>query len=403
MVMATSVSTCVSRTAARFVPFVFVCAAVTTAAGCGQPGGPPGGMPPGGQMPPMPVQIMVLAESPVERVSSFVGTIKSRQSTTIQPQAEGFVTRIAVVSGRRVSPGDVLFEIDAAGQRAAVASLESLRTARQADAALARQQVDRARTLHEVGAMSLQEYEQTQAAQKAADAQLQAVEEQIRQQQAELDYYRVVAPAAGVVGDVPVRVGDRVTRSTVLTTVEDNAGLEVYVNVPVQDAPNLRVGLPIRLLDTRGQAIAETRASFVAPSVDDATQTVLVKAPVVQRDGMFRADQYVNAQVVWGTESGLTVPVMAVSRINGIYFVFVAEPADGGLVARQRPISVGPVIGDAYVVTGGLAPGDQLVIAGIQKIGDGAPVQPMPAGPPPDGGRGGEAGRGREAGPGGGA
>jgi RND family efflux transporter MFP subunit len=394
MVMATSETTRAYRTALRFIPLVFMAAAAAFASGCGQVGGPPGGMPAGGQMPPMPVQILPLAESPVERVSNFVAVIKSRQSTTIQSQAEGFITRIAVVSGRRVSPGDVLFEIDAASQRAAVASLESLRAARQADAALARQQVDRARTLHEVGAMSLQEYEQAQAAQKAADAQLQAVEEQIRQQQAELDYYRVVAPAAGVVGDVPVRVGDRVTRSTVLTTVEDNAGLEVYVNVPVQDAPGLRVGLPVRLLDTRGKILTETRVSFVAPSVDDTTQTVLVKAPVAQRDGAFRADQYVNAQIVWGTESGLTVPVMAVSRINGMYFVFVAEEADGGLVARQRPITVGPVVGDGYLVTGGLSAGDRLVVAGIQKIGDGAPVQPLPSGPPAEGGRGAEPGRG---------
>ncbi len=363
--------------------FLFALVALPIAgAGCGPAGGPPAGMPPGGAMPPMPVQIVTMTEAPVERSSDFVGTIKSRQSTTIQPQAEGFVTRIAVRSGQRVSPGDVLFEIDAVTQQAAVASLESLRAAREADAALARQQLDRARALHEVGAMSLQEYEQAQAADKAAAAQLKAVDEQIKQQQAELAYYRVVAPAGGIVGDVPVRVGDRVTRSTMLTTVEDNSGLELYVSVPVQDAPRLHVGLPIRILDPAGQTIAETRAAFVAPSVEDATQTVLVKAPVSERDGRFRTDQYVNARLLWGAEVGLTAPVTAVSRLNGMFFVFVAEEADGGLVARQRPITVGPVVGDAYLVTSGLAPGDRLIVAGIQKIGEGAPVQPMPAGPP---------------------
>jgi RND family efflux transporter MFP subunit len=365
---------------------------VLATVGCGgaeAPAGAQGGGPPGGAMPPMPVQIVTLAESPVERVTDFVAMIKSRQSTTIQPQAEGFVTRIAVASGRRVSPGDVLFEIDAATQQAVVANLESLRAAREADAHLARQQVERAKTLYDAGAMSLQEYEQAQAAQKAADAQLKAVDEQIRQQRAELAYYRVVAPAAGIVGDIPVRVGDRVSRTTMLTTIEDNTGLEVYINVPVQDAPRLRTGLTVRIVDLEGQVLQTTRASFVAPSVDDATQTVLVKAPVTQGNGRFRADQFVKAQVVWGAEPGLTVPVVAVSRINGQYFVFVAEAAEGGgLVARQKLVTVGPVVGDQYTVTSGLSNGDRLIVAGTQKIGDGAPVQELPAGAPSEGGRG---------------
>jgi RND family efflux transporter MFP subunit len=373
----------------RLTTGVLVFALGGVACGPAAPGGQAPGGPPGGAMPPMPVQIVTLVESPVERVADFVGTIKSRLSTTIQPQAEGFITRIAVSSGRRVSRGDLLFEIDAAAQQAVVASLESVRAAREADAGLARQLVDRARTLYEAGAMSLQEYEQAQAAQKAADAQLQAVDEQIRQQRAELAYYRVAAPAPGVVGDIPVRVGDRVSRTTMLTTIEDNTGLELYVNVPVQDATRLRRGLTVRVVDPQGQVLQTSRVSFVAPSVDDATQTVLVKAPVTQGNGAFRADQYVKAQVVWGAEPGLTVPVVSVSRINGQYFVFVAEAAEGGgLVARQRLVTLGPVVGDAYVVTSGLSGGDRLIVAGTQKIGDGAPVQELPAGPPADGGRG---------------
>jgi len=362
---------------------IAVVAAVLFAAACGA-GGPPGapaGMPPGG-MPPTPVTAITLAEAPIERVSDFVATVKSRQSTTIQPQAEGFITRIAVASGRRVAPGDLLFEIDAAWQQAGVASLQSVRAAREAEAALARQQVARARTLYDAGAVSLQELEQAQATEKAAEAQLRAVDEQIRQQQTELGYYRVVAPMGGVVGDIPVRVGDRVTRASMLTTVEDNSGLELYINVPVQDAPRLRVGLLVRILGPDGSVAQATKTSFVAPSVDEATQTVLVKAPVSPRAGSIRADQFVKAQLVWGSEPGLTVPVTAVTRVGGLYFAFVVEQADGGLVARQRPVTLGPVVGDSYMVTGGVTAGERLIVAGTQKIFDGAPVDPQGAGPP---------------------
>jgi RND family efflux transporter MFP subunit len=346
------------------------------------------------------VSILTIAEAPIERTTTFVATNRSRRSTTIQPQAEGFLTAIRVQSGQSVSPGDVMFEIDARSQQAAVASLQSVRAAREADAALARQQLQRAKTLLGVGAVSQQELEQAEAAEKAAGAQLRSIEDQIRQQQTQLAYYQVVAPTSGIVGDVPVRVGDSVMRGTVLTTVADNSGLELYINVPVQDAPRLRVGLPVRVLGERGETVASTRVSFVSPTVTDGTQTVLVKAPVGRGEAGLRADQFVRVSLVWSEDPGLTVPVVAVSRVNGQYFVFVAERGDGGtLVARQRPITVGPVIGDAYLVTGGLSAGDRLIVAGTQKIGDGAPVQELPASAAPPGGSAGR-GSGREGAPG---
>ena len=128
-----------------------------------------------------------------------------------------------------------------------------------------------------------------------AEAQLKAVEAQIREQRVTLAYHRVTAPTAGVVGDIPVRVGDSVTRSTVLTTIDQNAGLEVYINVPVQEAQNLRVGLPVQLVDDRGRVLATETVSFVATSVDPATQSVLAKA-TVETAGLLRTEQFVRAQ-----------------------------------------------------------------------------------------------------------
>ncbi len=77
---------------------------------------------------------------------------------------------------------------------------------------------------------------------------------------------------------------------------------------------------------------------------------------------------------MWSTAPGLAVPIVAVNRVSGAYFVFVAEAAQGGTVARQRPVQVGEIIGDEYVVRGGLKAGDRVITSGIQKIGDGAPV-----------------------------
>lgn len=344
---------------------------------CGGAGGAAGDGPPGaagGALPATVVEIVMLEPKPVEQSTEFVGTVKSRRSTNIQPQVEGFITRIAVRSGERVRPGAVLMEIDSRPQQAAIASLESVRVAREVDVTYARQEAQRAQTLLTAGAASQQDADRAANTLKAAEAQARTVEEQLRQLRTDLAYYRVTAPVGGVVGDIPVREGDRVTKSTPLTTIDEIAALEVYLNIPVQLAPRLRIGLPVRLVDDKGEAVSTHSINFISPSVDDATQTVLAKLALPVPGG-FRTSQYVRARVIWNEDPSLTVPLTSTLRINGQHFVFVAEEAKGALVARQRAITVGPVIGNNYVVLGGLKPGDLLIVSGVQKIGDGAPVK----------------------------
>lgn len=339
--------------------------------GAGSGGGAGRGAPP-----PTAVEMVTLEPKPVEQVTEFVGTVKSRRSTNIQPQVEGFITRIAVRSGDRVKPDALLMEIDSRPQQAAISSLEAVRAAREIDVTYARQEADRAQTLLKAGAASQQDADRAANALKAAEAQARTVEEQIRELRTDLAYYRVTAPAGGVVGDIPVREGDRVTKTTLLTTVDENAALEVYLNIPVQQAPQLKIGLPVRLLDDKGEPVATQSINFISPSVDDATQTVLAKLPLSVPGG-FRTSQYVRAQVIWNTDPGLTVPLTAVTRINGVYFVFIAEDAKEGpakLIARQRAVTLGPITGNDYVVLTGLKAGEKLIVSGIQKIGDGAPV-----------------------------
>lgn len=360
-------------------PVLLAAAAVACGGGDGPAGaGGPGG--PGGAMPPMPVEMITLEAKPVEQTGEFVASLKSRRSTTIQPEVEGFITRIAVRSGQNVGRGAVLFEIDSAPEQAALGSLQSMRPMRESEVDFARQQVDRNKTLLSAGAISQREVEQFESQLRSAEAQLKALDEQIRQQRSQLNYYRVTSPNAGTVGDIPVNVGDRVTRSTILTTVDENDVLELYINVPVQQAPQLKVGLPVRLVDDRGQVLATNRITFVSPSVDTSTQSVLAKAALVDGRGDFRSDQFVRARIVWAEAPGLTVPVTAVVRINAQYFAFVAEKGDQGMLAKQKPVQLGDIVGNDYIVQSGLQPGEQLIVGGLQKIRDGAPVMPAPPG-----------------------
>ena len=338
-------------------------------------GGQAGGGTPPAAPPPSAVQVLTLEQKPIEQASEFIATIRSLRSTTVQPQVDGTVTRIFVKSGDHVKAGSPLVQINADKQQANVRSTEASRGGTEADVQYWRQQVKRLESLVGAGAISRQEFDQAQNSLRTAEARLAALDAQVREGQVELQYYRVDAPQAGVVGDIPIRTGDRVTTSTVITTIDDKGALEAYLQVPLDRSPDLRTGLPVQLLDGDGKPVATNPITFVAPRVDDATQTVQVKSALREAPPALRVQQFVRARVVWRSTPGLTIPVTAVSRISGQYFCFVAEPGEGGLVARQRPLQVGELIGNDYIVVGGLKPGDKIVVSGIQKIGDGAPIK----------------------------
>ncbi len=349
-------------------------AVLVAAAACG---GGSGSSPAQASGPPaMAVTTAVLAQKPLQDASEFIATVRSLRSSTVQPEVDGVVTRIFVKSGDRVKLGAPLVQIRPDKQQAAVRSSEANRAGVEADVQYWRQQVKRLEALVTAGAISRQEFDQAQNSLRTAESRLEALNAQVNEQQVELQYYRVSAPQAGVVGDITIRPGDRVTSSTEITTIDENSALEAYIQVPLDRTPELRLGLPVEILDVEGKVAATNPISFVAPRVDDATQTVLVKSALRNAPPAIRTQQFVRSRIVWRSVEALTVPITAVTRINGKYFCYVVEKTDKGSVARQRPIEVGELIGNDYVVKGGLAAGDQLVVSGIQKIGDGAPVNP---------------------------
>jgi RND family efflux transporter MFP subunit len=360
----------------RFLQLLLCTAVVAAACGGGdtqQAGGGAGGR---GAFPAMDVKTITIAPRPIPQTSEFVATIRSLRSMNIQPQVDGIVRQIMVMAGDRVRAGQPLVQIDPEKQQAAVSASQSQRASREADLEFAHQQLARMQKLFDAGAVSRAELEQAETTVKTAEAQLAAVNSQIRENQVQLAYYRVTAPADGVVGDIAVRQGDRVTPATLITTIDAAEGLEAYISVPLERATALRPGLTVELLDTDGKVIASNPITFIAPRADDATQSILVKATLRTRPPGVRVQQYVRSRIVWTNEPAISVPVVAVNRISGQYFVFVAEQGQGGIVARQKPVTVGDLIGDSYIVRSGVKEGEKLIVSNIQKLQDGVPVKP---------------------------
>ena len=334
------------------------------------PGG--GGAPPG-----IPVKVQVAQASPINETTEYVATLKSRDSAVVMPEVEGQITQIYVHSGDHVAAGAPLMQIDPRKQEATVSSQEQMREAQQANVALAQQTFERTNGLYKAGVVSKQDLDQAQAALDTAKAQLQSLDAQVKQQQVQLHYFKVVAPREGIVGDIPVRVGDRVVTSTLLTTVDQPGALEAYVYVPVERSTQLKMGMPVDIVDATGKVIAQSRITFISPQVDNSTQSILVKATIANSRDRLRTSQFIRARVVWGERQAPLVPVLSVITLGGQHFVFVAETENGKIVARQKMLHVGEMIGNDYVVLDGISAGDKVIVSGTQFLTDGAPVMPQ--------------------------
>ena len=325
----------------------------------------------------LPVKTETVSLSPVPRVDEYVATVKSRRSASIQPQVDGSLTRILVASGDHVHAGQVLMTIDPLKQQATVDQQRSTEAQKEATYDYNQLEVERQRKLYEAGVTSKQDYDLAVQAFKNSKADWEASKAGRVTQQRELAYYNLTAPFNGIVGDIPVHIGDYVSPQTLLTTVDENADLEAYIYIPTERAADIRMGLPVQIITSSGTPIETTKIKFISQQVDNATQGILVKAPIHSSLDKFRNAQLVKARVVWSTSPTPTVPVLAVTRIGGQSFVYVATQADHGVVARQRAVNLGDTIGNDYAVTDGLKPGDKVIVSGIQFLIDGAPVQPI--------------------------
>jgi len=368
------------RTGPRARIAAAACLTAAVLAGCGQktaannPALPAGGMP---------VQVQPVKSATISDTTEYLSVLKSRHSANINPQVEGQIVRIFVKSGDRVKAGRALLQIDPLKQQATVSSQEAARAAQEANVSLAKINFDRAKKLFEAGVIAKAEFDSAQSNYEAAVAQLKALEEQVNTQRAELKYYAVAAPMDGIVGDVPVRMGDRVAVTTLLTTVDEPGALEAYIYVPVDRSRGLRLGLPVKLLDQSGTLLAHTSLTFVSPQVDPDTQTVLAKAAAPNTQSKLRVSQQVRAQVTWGERQGATIPFLSISRINGQYFAYVSVNEGKGTVARQKLVRIGDNVGNDVEVLDGIKAGDHLIVSGTQFLQDGVPVTEQAAAAPP--------------------
>jgi RND family efflux transporter MFP subunit len=354
----------------RILP-VIVCAAASLVTGCKS--APPAVAAPQA----MPVQVSSVTLTPVPTSDTYVSTIKSRRSATMQPQVDGNIVKMLVRSGDIVKAGQILMLIDPLKQAATVQSQQSTQAQKKALYDYNKIDIERQRRLFEAGVVSRDAYDQATQAYENSKADYEANAALTATQKEQLAYYQIRAPFNGMVGDVPVNLGDYVSPTTVLTTVDEITDLEAYIYIPTGRAAQIRTGLPVEILDSDGNVVVKSTISFLSPQVDNGLQSILAKAEIPHTMQKLRTQQLVKARVTWSTAPVPVVPVIAVTRIGGQTFVFVAVPKADGYVAHQVAVTLGETVGNSYPVLSGLNPGDKVILSGLQFLQDGAPVKPL--------------------------
>jgi membrane fusion protein (multidrug efflux system) len=358
---------------------------VLAACGSGETAAPP---------PPAPeVGVITLAAQQIDVSTELPGRTAAYRIAEVRPQVEGIVKKRLFTEGAEVRAGMPLYEIDAAPYRAALLRAEAAVASAEAQLNAAKLLADRYGPLREGGVVSKQDYDNAVAASKSATATLAAAQAQLETARIDLGYTQVRAPIGGRIGRSLVTEGALVTRNqdAPLATI---AQLDpIYVDVTQSSAELLR--LQREFAAGRLQRIGNEQArvsltledgsaygtdgslQFSEVTVDAGTGSVLLRAVFPNPERLLLPGMFVRARLAQGSSSeALLLPQAGVSRnARGEATVLVV---DAGNKVSQRVIEVDRALGSDWLVTGGIAAGERVIVEGLQKAQPGAIVTPVP-------------------------
>lgn len=317
-------------------------------------------------MPPETVASAVAHEEHWPNLLPAVGSVSAEQGATIASELAGTVKEIAFESGATVNAGDLLVKLDSSTEEAQLRSAE-------AQAELAKLNVDRSRSLRLEKTVSQAELDQAEATYKQALASADAL-------RATVDKKNLRAPFAGRLGIRQVNVGEHVEVGKGLVSLQSLAPIFVDFSLPQQELSRLQTGLKVNAhADAYGTNVFTGELVAINPDLDVTTRNVRLRARFANTDELLRPGMFVRVEVVLPDEkSVLAIPMTSVLAAPYGDSVFVIQPSAAkgstNLVVQQKFIRTGNSKGDFIVVETGLKAGDRVVSAGIFKLRNGMSV-----------------------------
>ena len=343
-------------------------------------------------MPPPEVSVVTVAPERVAITNELPGRLEATRTAQVRARVPGIVQKRLFTEGSDVKAGTVLFRIDPASLQAALSNVQAARSRAEANLAQATLKVNRYRPLVQTNAISRQEYDDALAAQKQAQADLEAARASQQTASLNLGYATVTAPISGRIGRAQVTEGALVGQgeATPMATIQQLDPIYVNLTQSSSELLKLRQAMSAGKLKTVGRDQASVslvtedgtpypqtgKLLFSDLAVDQSSGAVTLRAEFPNPDRFLLPGMYVRARLEQAVnESAITVPQQAVQRDNNGASVMTVG-ADGKVA--PRPIKTGSVQGDKWIVTDGLKEGDVVIVEGLQKVQPCAAVKPVP-------------------------
>ncbi|UYH55626.1 efflux RND transporter periplasmic adaptor subunit [Qipengyuania sp. SS22] len=337
----------------------------------------------------IPVRTITVGETDLDNILELPGRVEPVRVAEVRARVTGIVQQRVYEEGTDVGQGQALFRIDPAELRASFAQTQASLDRAKATAANANAVVARYRPLVAENAISGQEFDAAQAAAREANANVAQIQAQLRASSLQLGYTTVRAPIAGRAGRAAVTEGALVSQAegTLMTRIEQISPIYVSFSQSATEVLQIRRAIASGQLDLDPGDAVEVRLlfpdgteyelpgliEFLDFSVDEATGTVQLRAEFPNPDGLLLSGEFVNARIYAGKVNDvIAIPQRAVTVADAGGTVMIVDK-DGK--AAVRPVKLGQLMGDSWVVESGLEPGDRVIVSNLQKLQPGMPVQ----------------------------
>jgi membrane fusion protein (multidrug efflux system) len=304
------------------------------------------------------VETIIVKPETLENKISAVGTIHSNESVTIKPEVAGTINSIGFEEGNTIQKGATLFTLDAE-------LLEAEYQEVKANFDFSSSQYERAKKLKKDGVIPSEEFDERLRAYLNAKSRLNTLATRLRK-------HTIKAPFTGTIGSRLVSIGDFVTIGEPMVNIEDLSLVKVEFNVPQRFINRLSRGQVVRLSINPLPQLYEGTVYLIDPKLDTDTRSALIKAKVPNPENALKPGMFCTVTIVIEKiEDALTVPFEARVSKGEKHFLYVVEEDK----AVMREVQLGIFAEGSVEVLDGLNPGDRVIVAGLQKVAPGAPVQ----------------------------
>jgi membrane fusion protein, multidrug efflux system len=357
-----------------------------------------GGAPPVASLPPPEVSVSQPIERAVSDALEFTGRIEAVESVDVRARVSGYITRVAFDAGALVKQGDLLFEIDPREYQAAVNHAEGDIARLRANLTRASAEVTRTQRLKSTGAVSEREVDTATGSKSATEGELVAAQAQLEKARLDVQFTRVTAPIAGRASRAEITAGNLVVVGAdggpILTTIVSIDPVLVYFDIDepsllrLREAERRRTGrpltpeniaslqIPVELGLANEPGFPHTgRIDFVDNKVDPATGTMRVRAVLQNDEGLFSPGFFVRVKLaIDKPKPTLLVTERAIGTDQGRKYVLITNDKN---VVEYREVQLGPLADGLRAITSGLAPGEWVIVNGIQRARPGITVTPQ--------------------------